>query len=429
MGLDVKNIFLFGPIIYGLLLLGLITRTGEPLALMIPFLVYIGVGLLSGPGSLAIKVKRTLSEDRVMHGALIKVSVTVFNNGSRLEEVFLEEQTPSPFEIIHGVTNLLTSLEPGESTTWEYTIKAVRGYYRFEGIKVDARDHFHLFPLQEFCEAEARVTVLPSAIKLKQIPIKPRRTRVYSGLIPARSGGQGIEFLGVREYQEGDSTRLINWKATARHSQAYFSNEFEQERVADVGIILDARLRCYMTYNDESLFEYSVSAASALSDVFLTGGNRVGMFIYGRVIDWTFPGYGKIQKEKILHALARAKPGTHMVFDKLENLPARLFPSHSQLVFISPLLRDDLYTLTMLRARGYQVFVVSPDPIGHGLISKDTSVPDPDAVMGYRIAVLERKLLINQIIKTGVQVLDWQVETPLQYAVNSALYRQHLTRN
>lgn len=423
-----KNIFLFGSILYVLLMLGLITSTGGPLLLMIPFLVYLGAGLLSGPAALKINAERVISEDRVAHGAEVKVSVTVTNNGSRLEEVYLEDRASSSLKIIHGAADLITCLDAGESITWEYTVQAVRGYCRFQGVKVSARDHYGLFPEEIFCEIKDVVTVLPASIKLKQTPIRPRRTKVYSGLIPARSGGQGIEFFGVREHQEGDSTRLINWKATARHSQTYFSNEFEQERVADVGIILDARLRCYMAHDDESLFEYSVSAAAAVSEAFLTGGNHVGMFIYGRVIDWTFPGYGRIQKERILQALSKAAPGTHMVFDKLEYLPTKLFPSHSQLIFISPLLKDDLYTLSMLRARGYQVLVVSPDPISHGLTSQDRDLDD-DHSMGYRMAAIERILLINQIIQTGVQVVNWKVETPLQSTINSAFGRQPLMRN
>ena len=59
-----------------------------------------------------------------------------------------------------------------------------------------------------------------------------------------------MDFFGVREYQPGDSLHAVNWRVSARfsshsgdgrESQALFSNEYEQERVADVGIILDAR--------------------------------------------------------------------------------------------------------------------------------------------------------------------------------------------
>jgi len=214
---------------------------------------------------------------------------------------------------------------------------------------------------------------------------------------------------------------LINWKATARHPRAFFTNEFEQERVADVGLILDARQRCYPRSKEGSLFEYAVLAAAALAEAFLNDGNRVGMFIYGRVVDWTFPGYGKVQKERIMQALAMAEPGAHTLFDKLEHLPKRLFPSHSQLVFISPLLKDDQQTLFQLRARRYQVLVISPDPIS---FEEGGLRPHPDFEVGRRIALLERTLMLRKLRQAGIQVVNWPVNTPFYHVVGSSLIRQ-----
>jgi uncharacterized protein (DUF58 family) len=67
------------------------------------------------------------------------------------------------------------------------------------------------------------------------------------------------------------------------------------------------------------------SAAAALVDTFLTAGNRVGLLLYSQYLSWTFPGYGKIQRERILQALARAEVGDSQVFSDLMYLPARLF--------------------------------------------------------------------------------------------------------
>jgi len=84
---------------------------------------------------------------------------------------------------------------------------------------------------------------LPPVRRIRRVAIRPRRTNVYSGTIPARLGGPGVEFFGVREYARGDPPAWINWNISARHPQSLYSNEFEQERVADIGIVLDSRLR------------------------------------------------------------------------------------------------------------------------------------------------------------------------------------------
>jgi uncharacterized protein (DUF58 family) len=226
----------------------------------------------------------------------------------------------------------------------------------------------------------------------------------------------------VRDYQPGDPLRWINSRASARHPHTLFINEFEQERVADVGLILDARQQSDAHGPAGSLFEHSVRAAAALADVFLNGGNRVGLFIYGRSLDWTYPGYGKVQRLRILQALARAKTGGGHVFEKLEHLPARLFPAKSQLVLVSPLLPADARELLALRARGYRLLVISPNPLPF----ERPGLPDSDVVAAAtRLANLERQLLLAKLRQADIRVVDWPVETPFEYAAHAALSRFH----
>ena len=169
-------------------------------------------------------------------------------------------------------------------------------------------NYLGLVRLEQDLTTDGQLFILPPVLRLRRVAIQPRRTRIYSGTIPARQGGAGVEFFDVRHYQPGDSPRWINWRATARHPQDVFSNEFEQERAADVGLILDGRRRTN-DFGDRSIFEHSVLATAALADTFLNAGNRVGLLFYGRQITWTMPGYGKLQSERILHDLSLLEPG------------------------------------------------------------------------------------------------------------------------
>ena len=268
--------------------------------------------------------------------------------------------------------------------------------------------------------APGQIFVVPEVIRLRRVEIRPRRTQVYAGQIPARQGGAGVEFYGVREYQPGDPTRWINARATARNPQNLFVNQFEQERVADVGIILDARRQSDVRTHDGALFEYAIQAAGALADTFLHRGNRVGLLMYGRSLDWTLPGYGKVQRERILRALARAETGDLPVLERLDYLPTRLFPARSQIVLISPLLPHDLEMLASLRARGYQLLVISPDPIGFE--QRDLS-EQPETATATRLAQIERALLLQRCRRTGITVIDWPTELPFQQVAEAALSR------
>jgi uncharacterized protein (DUF58 family) len=277
-----------------------------------------------------------------------------------------------------------------------------------------------LFSKQSLLAANTQFMVLPEVTRLKRVAIRPRRIGVYPGLIPARQGGPGVEFFGVREYQPGDPVRWINERAGARYPETYFVNEFEQERMVDVGLILDARRQSEARRGEDSLFEYSIRATATLADAFINMGNRVGLFIYGRSLNWTFPGYGKVQRERILRALAQAELGDGKVFEKLDYLPTRLFPAQSQLVFISPLLPEDPELLITLRAQGYQFLVISPDPITF----EQQGMPQVETVtLAAAIARLERELILTKLRQAGLQIVDWPVDKSFTEVAHTALRR------
>jgi uncharacterized protein (DUF58 family) len=225
----------------------------------------------------------------------------------------------------------------------------------------------------------------------------------------------------VREYQSGDPRRWINWKQSARHPQKLFTNEFEQERIADVGLILDARMRSEVRVNGASLFEHAVHATASLANTFLRDGNRVGLLIYGGFLAWVFPGYGKLQEERILQSLSQAEPGESLVFDNLDYLPTRFFPARSQIVLISPLFKEDLPILLRLRARGYQLLVISPDPITFEINALENQ---PETELAAKIARMERVLLIRKTLQAGIQIASWQVDKPLDQTLHASLGRR-----
>ena len=393
-------------IVYGLLLIGLASLRGEFIGLALPFVVYLLVGFWRASDDLKLEIYRRLSVERTSPNVDVLVTVEVTNLGGDIEDLYLEDMCPPELKIRDGSPRHLLSLKSGDIFTWTYTVNGPRGSYPFENVIAEARDHFGVRPSRLKIPVRSEFFVFPPLTRLKYIPIRTRRTRVYSGTIPARIGGPGVEFFGLREYQPGDPPRWINWRASARHSEGLFANEYQQERVADVGIVLDAREKTNQFRNEHSLFEYSILAAASLADAFLAQGNRVGLLTYSRYLHWTYPGYGKVQRERLLHSLGHAKVGNSLVFSGLERIPVKLFPTHSQLVLVSPLNAGDLDILIQLRARGYQVMVISPDPVAYEL-----SYLTQTAVVQQagRVVRMERELLIKKLGHAGVQVVDWDI--------------------
>ncbi len=405
---------------YGLFVAGLATRNGGLLTLALPLIVYLAAGLLYAPDMPSLRAERSLSADRVPTGTPVEVTLIITNTGVQLEDVSFEDRLPRGTTLVEGSNRLLATLAPNASATISYTLQGARGSYHFSGVLVQVHEYLGLFTRRSLLDAPGHVLVLPELIRLRQVAIRPRRTRVYNGMIPARQGGPGIEFFGVREYQPGDPTRWINARASARNQQTLFVNEFEQERATDVCVILDVRRSSDVRVGDQSLLEHSVRAAAALADVLLGRGNRVGLLIYGSSFDWTVPGYGKVQRERILHALARAQLGDSLAFAQLDDMPTRIFVPRSQLVLISTLIDSDVAVLGKLRARGFQLLVVSPDPVAFEL----SESPQLETyALAARIAQLDRGQRLAQLRQAGVQLVNWQVTVPLHQMAQAALSR------
>jgi uncharacterized protein (DUF58 family) len=454
---------------------------GELLALALPLFCYLAVGYYRLLPTLNLAARRTLGTKQATSNERVQIALEIRNQSQEtLEIVEIQESLPFRATVVTGTLAKIVTLEREESALLEYSVSAKRGLLRWPAVRVLASDTLGLYRqvLEMPCESE--LLVLPAFEKIARLSMRPRRTRIYSGQVKARLGGPGLEFFGVRDYSPGDPQRYLNWKATARRDRPIL-NEFEQERVVDVIILLDARersdvvaltpaLRPPLSRLDGrggwgvrafSLFEYSVEAALALTHYLSVQGNRVGLLIYGNFLNWTWPGYGRRQRERLLRTLAAAEKGDKAVFEDLERLPTRLLPAGSQLIFVSPLCESDIKTLLDLRRR-YEILVISPDPItfeGRALLAPSTSPPAPpdphpvplpnrervqgegfpfplgkglglgpgegrdESQLAIRIVRLQRMALLTQLRRAGVRVLDWDVARPLAPLVEEQLGR------
>jgi uncharacterized protein (DUF58 family) len=427
------RLVLLGGLIFGLIFVGLLTLQGDLIALVIPLVIYLAAALWYGPREVNLQATRSLNAVSVVPDKPVQIMVSVTNQGKQQETLLVEDLVPAGLRVIDGKTRALVTLPPGGVVDLHYTVQGKRGAYLFQDIDVLASEQLGLYRRKIRLVAPRYLLILPDVWRLRTVAIRPLRTRIFSGPVPARQGGTGVSFFSVRNYQTGDPLRRVNWKATARHDQDFYSNDFEQERVADVGLILDSRQQSDLqvqlpgvqkgSEKYYSLFEYAVCATAALADVFLRDGNRVGLLIYGRGREMTFPGYGKQQRVRILQALAHAKTGDNMALESLGYLPTRFFPARSQIVLISPLIRNDLPVLARLRALGYQLLLISPDPITFRVSNR--RIKDAKSLeLAKRIARIERVIMLRSLQRTGIQVVDWQIDRSFDWVLQASLGRR-----
>ena len=320
-------------------------------------------------------------------------------------------------ELVEGLPHKALTLTAGETVEINYVFRAERGVYHWKTINACASDPFGLFDLQSELPAPGKVVVLPAPMRIYPKKLKPRFTLHTAGPIAARLAGSGTDFWSIREYRSGDPLRRINWRKTARHRRKNFTNEYEREEIADFGLILDTRQLSNEEEMEAALFEYSVSAIASLSENFLREGNRVSLLILGKSIASVFPGYGKKQSHMILRSLAQVKLGDNMPLRSLEYFPVRLFPARSLIVIFSTVDSDDLATYARLRASGYDVLLISPDPVDYAAQSLP---PTNMNILASRAARVERIIRLKRLMKLGIMVIDWQVDKPLEPLINNA---------
>jgi uncharacterized protein (DUF58 family) len=412
-----KKLILVVLIICSLLLSALILREGDLLLIAAPFMVYVLVGLFQAPTEVSLSAQRQISQSSTLVHEEIESQILIRNQGNDLVNLYLDDPIYSGMKISEGVTQKRLALSTGENAALNYRFIAGRGVYSWKAIQASAADPFGLFEIRKDIPASGEILVRSRPVKIRPVALKPKFTLHTAGPIPARLGGAGTDFWGVREYRHGDSLRRLNTRLAARHPRKLFTNEYEREEIGDFGLILDARKRSNADEMEDELFEHSVSAAAAFSERYLSVGNRVALLVFGETITSVFPGYGKKHLVKIQRELARARLGSSLPSRYLEYFPTRLFPTRSLILIFSTAAIEDLKTYSMLMSFGYDVILISPNPIEY--IAQRLPASNINT-MAVRAARLERAALLRKLLRLGVRVIDWQVDQPLETILNQA---------
>lgn len=418
---------LFGTIA-GLLLVALVTRNADVAWMALPFLAYLAIGILRSPTEETIRLKVTRQVELIAEASERQVEVTlkVSNLGPDVDRLCLVDRRQSGMRRFLGAPQHWTALRQGEETSFSYRFYTDRGLFTWKSIHIVASDPLGLIETHVDLPCEAAIQVQPELERFHSLAVRPQRTLHLAGSVPARLGGSGTDFWGIREYQPGDPLRRLDWHHMARRPGRRFTREFEQEEIAEIGLILDARYSTNVQVGDDSLFEHSVRAAASMAEVFLRQGNRVSLMVYGDPIVNVYPGYGKVQLNRILSTLTQVKTEVDGSLGGLEYLPVRMFSNRSIILIISSLVARDWKLFPRLRAFGYQVVLVSPDPID---FAQQVLPKDRTSRYAIRLTQIERQLEIKRISRLWIPVIDWQVSQPLLPRIQNALNYSHLQKN
>jgi uncharacterized protein (DUF58 family) len=169
---------------------------------------------------------------------------------------------------------------------------------------------------------------------------------------------------------------------------------------------------------EQALFEHATSATASIAETALKNGNRVSLLLFGQSMRSLFPGFGKQQLNRVLERLGRVQLGEYVDFSFLKYFPVRLFPARAQIILLSTLDRRDLEGYALMRSFGYDVLLISPDPVEYAFRTLPASVCGE---LAYRAARVERIVMLERLIEMGVKVANWRVDMPLDPLLHESM--------
>jgi len=286
---------------------------------------------ISSANLVGIKVQRDLSASEIKWGETVEAKLTVINQKSLSAFwLFWEDYVDKALDVEGPICHFKT-LAPNKSHKLPFRIHSThRGFFKIGPAMVESSGPFGL--IQRFLVGQQVdfLTVLPRVVPVEkglvrgQRPIHqiPKRMSIFED--PSR-------FLGVREYQPGDSLRRIHWKATAR-SRTIQVKIFEPAVLLGALLTVDMHPASYLEVTKEkekvdSLVELAITAAASLGEYIITGDQRVGLLSNG---EDAAEQYKEEWKGGIFRRIDQVREYSRMDLRSLTFQPVELAPGKGQ---------------------------------------------------------------------------------------------------
>jgi uncharacterized protein (DUF58 family) len=136
------------------------------------------------------------------------------------------------------------------------------------------------------------------------------------GVPLSSSTGDAVEFVGTREYRDGDPIRTIHWRSWTR-TGAPVVKEFQEEYFSRLALILDTLVPPRRATALDAAFEAAVSLLASLADYFSRTEAIVDIFAAGPDLYEVSAGRSLAYLENILDVLACLEPCIEAPFDAI----------------------------------------------------------------------------------------------------------------
>lgn len=212
-----------------------------------------------------------------------------------------------------------------------------RGNYVLKGFRVETGFPFGIIRARRTIHEQRQLLVYPRFRPLARLSLPTGRRYQPGGVALASQLGESFEYLGNREYREGDNVRDIDWRATARVGRPIV-REWVEEYMLRVAVLLDthipAKLPRKVAERRRESFERAVEVAAAVSDYMAREDYLVDLFAAGPNLYHLTAGRSLAYLDQILDILACVEENPAQPFDTLEPQIAELLSRISTVICV-----------------------------------------------------------------------------------------------
>lgn len=198
--------------------------------------------------------------------------------------------------------------------------------------------------------------------KIQRIDIFTNRlvNTVFAGEYRSVFKGQGITFDEVREYQEGDEIRTIDWNVTARMGHA-FVKKYVEERELTMMLLVDMSASTSFGSVSETKAEIAAEIAALLAFSAIRNNDKVGLICFTDTVEhYVTPCKGKKHVLRVIRDILRFQPNrTKTDISEALSFANKILKPHSVVFLISDFMDTDYQKQLRVTAKRHSLIAIT----------------------------------------------------------------------
>jgi uncharacterized protein (DUF58 family) len=234
---------------------------------------------------------------------------------------------------------VVVTLPPKGRATARTVIRANRrGRYRLPVMRADSGFPFQFWRWGSNGEGARSITVYPAFTPLTAIDMPSGMRYQAGGIALSSQVGQSMEFLGCREFRQGDDFRRLHWRSWARVGYPVV-REYREEYLCRTALIVDTARPAPYVWDEirrptDAPLEAAISLSAAVADYLAEQDFVVDLFAAGPDV-YRFRGGRSLGfLENILDILACVEPHYREPFEEFSDELVQEVAEISSAVFI-----------------------------------------------------------------------------------------------